>query len=73
MTKKKSTAPTTGLADIYFTWGMVSDAARYAKVADRHKEYVVVHFRDQATVAVRVMEELKIPVFTKTEHPVCMY
>ena len=31
-TKKKFTAPTSGLEDVYFTWGTMSNAARYAKV-----------------------------------------
>ena len=55
-TKKKFTAPTSGLEDVYFTWGTVSDAARYAEVVDKLKEYVAVHFCDQATVATRAME-----------------
>ena len=36
-TKKKFTAPTSGLEDVYFTWGTVSDAARYAEVVDKLK------------------------------------
>ena len=72
-TKKKFTAPTSGLEDVYFTWGTVSDAARYAEVVDKLKEYVAVHFRDQATVAARAMEELKPPVFVKSERPVRVY
>ena len=51
---------------------MVSDAARYTEVVDKLKEYVAVHFCDQATVAARAMEELKAPVFTKKERPVRM-
>ena len=72
-TKKKFTASTSGLEDVYFTWGTVSDAARYAEVVDKLKEYVAVHFRDQATVAARAMEELKPPVFVKSERPVRVY
>ena len=72
-TKKKFTAPTLGLEDVYFTWGTVSDAARYTKVVAKLKEYVAVHFRDQATVAVRAMEELKPPVFVKSNCPVRPY
>ena len=41
---KKFTAPTSGLEDVYFTWDTVSDAVRYAKVVDKLKEYVAVHF-----------------------------
>ena len=70
---KTFTAPTSGLEDVYFTWGKVSDAARYTEVVDKLKEYVAVHFRDQATVAARAMEELKAPIFTKKEHPIQMY
>ena len=55
-TKKKFTAPTSGLEDVYFTWGTVSDAARYTKVVDKLKEYVAVHFRDQATACSCVCE-----------------
>ena len=36
-TKKKFTAPTLGLEDVNFTWGTVSDAARYAEVVDKLK------------------------------------
>ena len=53
--KKKFTAPTTGLEEANFTLCTVTDAARYAKVVDKLKEYVAVHFRDQATVATRAM------------------
>ena len=70
---KKFTAPTSGLEDVYFTWGTVSDAARYTEVVDKLKEYVAVHFRDQATVAAKAMEDLQAPVFTKTERPVRWY
>ena len=52
---------------------MVSNAARYAVVANKLKEYVAVHFRDQATVAARAMEDLKAPFFTETERPVRMF
>ena len=72
-TKKKFMAPTLGLEDVYFIWGTVSDAARYAEVVDKLKEYVAVHFCDQATVAARAMEGLKPPVFVKTDHPVWVY
>ena len=58
---------------MYFTWGTVSDAARYIKVVDKLKEYVAVHIRDQATAAAKAMEELQAPVVTKTERPVRMY
>ena len=70
---KTFTAPTSGLEGVYFTWDTVRDAVRYTKVVDKLKEYVVVHFHNQATVAVRVMEELKAPIFTKKERPVRMY
>jgi hypothetical protein len=72
-TKKKFTAPTSGLEDVYFTWGTVSDAARYSEVVDKLKEYVAVHFRDQATVAARAMDELKAPTFVKEDRPMRMY
>ena len=68
--KKKFTAPTLGLEDVYFTWGTVSGAARYADVVNKLKEYVAAHFRDQATVAERAMEELTPPVFVKTNRSV---
>ena len=42
-------------------------------MVDKLKEYVAVHFCDQATVAARAMEELKPPVFVKTNCPVRMY
>ena len=48
----------------------MSDAARYTEVVDKLKEYVAVHFCDQATVAAKAMEDLKAPVFTKMECPV---
>ena len=58
---------------MYFTWGAVNDAVRYAEVVDKLKEYFAVHFRDQATVAVRAMEELKPPVFVKSDRPVLVH
>ena len=70
---KKFTAPMSGLENVYFTWGTVSNIERYAKVVDKLKEYVEVHFCDQTTVAARTMEELKAPVFTKAERPVHMH
>ena len=36
-TKKKFTAPTAGLEDVYFTWGTVSNTARYVEVVDKLK------------------------------------
>ena len=54
-TKKKCTAPTSGLEDVYFTWGTMSNAARYAEVVNKLKAYVAVHFRDHAAVAARAM------------------
>ena len=69
-TKKKFTAPMLALEDVYFTWGTLSNAARCAKVVNTLKEYIAVHFRDQATVATRVVEELKAPSFVKRERPV---
>ena len=70
---KRFTAPTSGLEDVYVTWGTVSDAVRYTKVVGKLKEYVAVHFRDQATGAEKAMEELKASVVTKKERPVRMY
>ena len=70
---KTFTAPASGLEDVYFTWGTVSDAARYTKVVDKLKEYVAVHFRDQATVVAKAMEDLRAPVFVKAARPVRMY
>ena len=58
---------------MYFTWGTVSDAVRHAEVVDKLKEYVAVHFCDQATVATRAIEELKPPVFVKSDRPVRVY
>ena len=55
---KKFTAPTSGLGDVYFTWGTVSNTVRYTEVVDKLKEYVLVHFCGQATVAAKTMEEL---------------
>ena len=43
-TKKRFTAPTSGLEDVYFTWGTVSDAVRYAEVVNKLNEYVAVQF-----------------------------
>ena len=73
VTKKKLTAPMLGLEDVYFTWNTVSSVARYTKIVDKLKEYVAVHFCDQARVTARAMEELKDPVCTKAERPVRMY
>ena len=70
---KTFTAPTSGLEDVYFTWDTVINIARYTKVIDKLKEYVVVHFQDQAMGVVKAIEELKSPVFTKKERPVRMY
>ena len=71
--KKKFTAPMLGLEDIYFTWGTVRDAARYAEVGDKLKKYVAVHFRDQAKVDAKAMEELNAPAFVKLVRLVIMY
>ena len=73
VTKKRFTAPTSGLEDVYLIWGTVSGAVRYTKVVNKLKEYVAVHFWDQATVAARVVEELRASVFVKMEHPLRMF
>ena len=54
-------------------WGTVSDASWYTKVIDKLKEYVTVHFRDQATVVARATEEFKALIFMKKERPVRIY
>ena len=72
-TKKKFTAPTLGFKEVCFTWGTVSDAARYAKVVDKLKEYVAGHFWNQATMTARAMEDLKALSVVKTERPVRKY
>ena len=66
----KFTAPILGLEGVPFTWGTMSDAARVAEVVNKLKGHVTVHFRNQATMAARAMEELKPPVFVKSERPV---
>ena len=48
-------AHTLVLEDEYFTWDTMSDAATYAKVVNKLKEYVAVNFQDEATVATRAM------------------
>ena len=73
VSKKRFTALTLGLEDVYFTWGTVSDAARYAKMVDKLKEYFAVHFRDQATLAARAMGELKSPAFVNLVCPTRMH
>ena len=73
-TKKKFRAPALILENVYFTWGTVSDAVRYAKVVDKLKESVAVHFHNQATVAARELRELQAPpVFVKTDRPIHLY
>ena len=52
---KKFMASMFGLEDIYFTWGAVRDATRYATVVGKLKEYVPVHVCVQTTVAARAM------------------
>ena len=73
MAKTKFTVPISELEDVYFTWGIVSDAARYAKVVNKLEKYVAVHFWDQATVAVRALGEFKPPAFVKLDYPVRVY
>ena len=71
--KKDFTAHVSGLEHVYFTSGMVRDAARYAEVVKKLREYIAVDFWDQATVATRTTEELKAPAFLKLLCPVRMY
>ena len=73
LSKKKFTAPLSGLEDVYFTGGTVSNTANYAKVVNKLREYVAIHFQDQAKVAARTMEELKDPAFVKPVCPIKMY
>ena len=65
---KTFTAPTSGLEDVYFTWGTESNTTMFAEVIGKLEEYVAIHFRDQAMMATRAMEELKVPVFVKVDH-----
>ena len=51
MTKKRFTAPTLGLENAYFTWDTMSGAGRNANIVNKLKEYIMVHFWDQANVA----------------------
>ena len=71
---KEFKEPMSGLEEVYFTWGMVSNAAMHTKAVDKLKAYVAVHFFFiQAMVATRVMGDLKDPVFAKKECPVCIH
>ena len=70
MSKKKFTATMLGLEDVYFTWDTARNVVRYAKVVNKLKVHIGVHFRDQATVTTRAMEELKAPIVAKLEYPV---
>ena len=65
ITKKRFTALTSGLGELYFTWGTTTDAAGYTKGVDKLKECIAVHFQDQVTVAARTMDKLKASIFTK--------
>ena len=55
------------------TWGTVSDAARYAEVVNKLKEYVAVHSWDQTTMAARAIEKLEVPTCVKSDRPLRVY
>ena len=59
----KFTAPTSGLEDVYFTWGTAKDAAKFEDTASKLAQHVGTSPWPQFSVASKAMSTLQTPEF----------
>ena len=72
-TTMKFTAPTSGLEDVFFTWGTAKDAAKFEDTVSKLARHVGTSPWPQSSVASKAMSALKSPEFQEPEIPTREY
>ena len=72
-TTVKFTAPTSGLEDVFFTWGTAKDAAKLEDTASKLARHVSTSPWPQSSVASKAMSILKTPEFEEPAVPTREY
>merc|ERR1711966_54000 len=67
------TAPTSGLEDVFFTWGTAKDAAKFEDTVSKLARHVGTSPWPQSLVASKAMSTLKSPEFEEPEIPTREY
>ena len=69
----KFTAPTSGLEDVFFTWGTAKDAAKFEDTVSKLARHVGTSPWPQSSVASKAMSTLKRPEFQEPTIPTREY
>ena len=72
-TSKKFTVPTSGLEDVYFTWGTAKDAAKFEDTVSLPTRNVGTRNLQQSSVASKAMSTIRVPVIEEPARPVREY
>ena len=72
-TPKKFTAPTSGLEDVYFTWGTAKDAAKFEDTVSHLARHVGTQLWRLSSVALKAMSAIAAPVITEPDRPTRKY
>ena len=72
-TSKKFTAPTSGLEDVYFTWGTAKNAAKFEDTVSQLARHVGTRNWQQSSVASKAMSTIRAPVIEEPTRPVREY
>ena len=72
-TTKKFTAPTSGLEDVYFTWGTAKDAAKFEDTVSKLTRHVGTSPWPQSLDASKAMPTLETPEFEEPAVPTQEY
>ena len=67
------TAPTSGLEDVFFTWGTAKDAAKFEDTVSKLARHVGTSPWPQSSVASKAMTTLKSPEFEEPSIPTREY
>ena len=70
---REFTAPTSGLEDVYFTWGTAKDAAKFEDTVSALASFVGTQGWTRSSEASKAMTALEAPVITAPNRPVREY
>ena len=65
----KFTAPTSGLEDVFFTWGTTKEAAKFEDTVSKLAQHIGTSPWFQSLVALKAMSTLNTPAFEKPVVP----
>ena len=72
-TPKKFTAPTSGLENVYFTWGTAKDAAKFEDTVSHLARHVGTQPWRLSSIASKAMLAIAAPVIAETDRPTRKY